>query len=857
MIFTFNILNKGFSTQLVKMLGRIYLLVMLLTLAIQKLSGQVEISLINESINSIAEVWDIKIESSMALNQSVFFVVSILENSITSYDSRSRVFSLNNGTQYFNKTMLQPIQVNVDRINDKPLINLKLDIIIKLFNTSNELLAENRFIKSSSDIDNASTRNSKAIPKILFSGNARISGQLSNMQGYGSKLPRNYVRAEFYPNISVASIPFGLDLLLSTEQSAQRQSINQIALRFDAAKFKNIMMDRLRSRIKDIESGTDQDQLIRLSNLKSMAIEQKFPKLKEWQQQLSDPEMLKSVNKVEELNKLKTVLKNTDIQKNKNRLLQLKQSKNKLTEAEEIEIESLIQFNSEIVKLEDKVSALAKYKNFGKKHKKLVSKIKSAKQFRNNPILSDPKTIRKSLGDFNIMNKWQKILNGFENISLGNNFPYYSRLSLNGLAINGVHIQYNPGLFYIETNYGQSVREALNTSYIIPFLTLPQTTIAIKTGIGSKQGNHIHFSFIDIKDRVSKIVTTAQTPLNQNRIISSDGRVSLFEESLILGGELVGSMFTKEQALNADNSTEYVQLAAPLKFLFPRNNNSSSRFDIAYSMFAKIKLFTGNTDINLNHECIGPNYYNLGAPSLIRNLNRWKAEIRQSFWERKILFSLFAKEDNNGLNPLLNSVSSKTRYFGLNGNLNIPKWPVIVMSYAPFMQNNNLVLTGQDNNISNTSWNVLLQYPLQITNNLLANTTVQFVDQSQKSILPGTAFKYQLLGLTQAIQMKQSSVAIALTYTPEQIINNVSQKALTLEANGSVLLFKKWNNQIGLQYFELETTEKRFGYYWQMNISLLKNLNLEMKIQRNIYKNLDVSKEFMDIYGLGGIKYSW
>lgn len=128
-------------------------------------------------------------------------------------------------------------------------------------------------------------------------------------------MPKNFVRAECYPNLSVASIPVGMDILLSTEQSAQKQSLNQIALRFDAGNFKNNMQNLLKTKIKDIESGTDLAELQRLSDLKASAISKKFPKLKEWEKQLDDPEIKNSAEKLKELNRINSVLANPDIRK--------------------------------------------------------------------------------------------------------------------------------------------------------------------------------------------------------------------------------------------------------------------------------------------------------------------------------------------------------------------------------------------------------------------------------------------------------------------------------------------------------------------------------------------------------------
>ncbi|MBK9642071.1 MAG: hypothetical protein IPO72_12550 [Saprospiraceae bacterium] len=365
---------------------KVNLLLVLFFISMQTLRGQVEFSLLNESIKSIHEVWDIQIENSMLVNQNTFFVVTIRENSTLIYEARSKLFLLNSGTQYFNLAMLQPLQMKVDMLNTAPLENRSLDVLIKLFNVSNELIAEYRIIKKSIGVDNESSAREKLKPKILFSGNARVSGQFSDRQGFNSKVPKNFVRAECYPNLSVASIPVGMDILLSTEQSAQKQSLNQIALRFDAGNFKNNMQNLLKTKIKDIESGTDLAELQRLSDLKASAISKKFPKLKEWEKQLDDPEIKNSAEKLKELNRINSVLANPDIRKNRNRLKQLKNSKDKLNEGEELELNSLIQFDSEIFNLEQRVMVLEKSKQLGNKYEKLATKIKSAKEFNKIPF---------------------------------------------------------------------------------------------------------------------------------------------------------------------------------------------------------------------------------------------------------------------------------------------------------------------------------------------------------------------------------------------------------------------------------------------------------------------------------------
>jgi len=819
--------------------------------------GQVEISLANKSIENIRDIWNINIESTERYLQNVYVSISIRENSKMLYDCRSRLFPLHLGFQTYSLEILQPLQVNLDMLEEAPLMNRSIDILIKLFASDHTLIGEYRYFGKSSVPQADLKSKSKKIPNVKFSGNAKIEGQFSDRRGYGSMVPRNYGRAELYPNLTIASIPIGLDVLLSSEQSSQNQSLNQIAFRFDASQFKHNMQNLLNSNIKEIESGGNLDQLTKISKLKTEEVNKKFPKLQNWEQQLDQQRSSNYLEKLAESDRIKMVLKNPDIKQNRKRFRKLANKKGSLTAAEQIEIQSLISFDGEIRSLEAKQSELKKYKSLGKKYEKLSKKVQSARKFSKESLIHDPKTVVKGLKEFNLMNKWQNLLTGCENLTLGNSFPYYSKLSLNSLAINGVHIQYNPGKFYFETNYGQSAREALNTIYTIPQLTLPQRTFALKAGIGGMDDNHWHFCLIDIRDHQPKSPLNMLPALKQNRVIGSDAKLLLFKGHIELKAEIVGSLFTKDLALKSNGSLDYNFNAIPMKFLFPNNANSSSIFDYACSVDSRIKLFENGITILANYERIGPNFYNMGSPTLIRNISRWKTEIRQSIWNRKIAFSILAKEDNNNLNPMLSTVQSNSRYFGFNCTVNIPKWPVFVFSYAPYSQSNKVVAGGQDFDVSNRTWNAMLNYPLKLTSEIMSQTSLQFVQQSQNSNIPGAAFNYQMLGVNQSFQLRQGSISIAFTYTPKQIVNNVSQQLITLDGNCSVFLFKKWNNQLGLQYFDLESSESRLGFYWSTEYLVVKDLSIELRLQRNLYENRDASKEFMDFYGLGGIKYSW
>jgi hypothetical protein len=120
------------------------------------------------------------------------------------------------------------------------------------------------------------------------------------------------------------------------------------------------------------------------------------------------------------------------------------------------------------------------------------------------------------------MSKAETWLNGIEGLTIGTSYPYYSKLSLSSLSVNGLSVEWNPGKFYLSTVYGQSSRMTMDTTFIRPLLTLAQNTFAAKIGYGARQGDHIHLVFADIHDRDHAESEMEQVYPQKNRLLGLD-----------------------------------------------------------------------------------------------------------------------------------------------------------------------------------------------------------------------------------------------------------------------------------------------------------------------------------------------
>lgn len=132
--------------------------------------------------------------------------------------------------------------------------------VIRAYNNIDEKLPsglgiekQTNFVTNSVSFKNNSIKNSfslNLLPGLLlnksessairFSVNSELFGETSNRKGTGSEIKPSYGYLQFTPSVSLYGIPFGLNILLSSENSTGRQNINSFSFIYnvDAAKEK-------------------------------------------------------------------------------------------------------------------------------------------------------------------------------------------------------------------------------------------------------------------------------------------------------------------------------------------------------------------------------------------------------------------------------------------------------------------------------------------------------------------------------------------------------------------------------------------------------------------------------------------
>ncbi|MBK9687506.1 MAG: hypothetical protein IPO65_06970 [Saprospiraceae bacterium] len=821
--------------------------------ALFRLNAQIEVSMPNPDILILSDIYNMEINNPSGNPYTIQFLMELRKDNKIVYEVTTNQYSIVQPLSQTNEGVLQPLQVTrnlVDQVSGSYTLDVKvLDVNTK------QILFANRFQIQSLRRDMNTEGKDKKSLDLQFSGNAAIYGQMASMQGIGSAVPQNFLRAEIYPDLTFKGIPVGLDILYSTEQNAFRQSINQVALRFDAQQFKQQMQQRLQSKVRSIEAIGSLTDINDLNSLKDKTMSKQFPKLNEWEAQLKDPKIQEGLGQLKQLESFDQIINDPEVKSTLSRKSALER-KSSLTEVEKEEMKQLISYAAEIEKIKARAEQIRSISKEYQQYKGVGKKIAQAKKYADKDMFKDPGFLKNGLKSLGGLSKAEQLLGGFDAISVGTSFPFYSRLSLSSLPVNGVHVEWNPGKLYLAATYGKSARQTLNTDFTKPQLTLAQNILATKLGYGSPQSTHLYLTYINISDRFNELSLNNNTKPQANKIIGTEGQVSLLGDKIKMGGELMASLLTRDHTIVTEGTQDFRKEAIPLSSLFGNVNNASS-FDLAWKAHTEIRVIGNATKIKANIERVGPNYFSLGAPNLLNDMLRWKAEVRQTFLQNKITLSAFARQDANALDPLLTSVRSTTKSYGLSGNINIPKLPTLSLSFSPYAQNNEVIATNQDLNTNATMLNLNLGYAVNLSKQLSTYTQLTYLAQNLNSNISGIDYNLKMYGIVQAITYNMVSLNIAANYTPNQIIGNVNMAVATFNANGSFLLFNKWQNGVGIQFLSVSGLESKSGYMLTSSCPLFKFADVELRVQRNIYNNLTESTDFNETIAWTGLRVKW
>lgn len=413
-------------------------------------------------------------------------------------------------------------------------------------------------LKDGTGLNAASGDDFKSKP-FKFSFDSKIYGESSNRTGTGSDKQPQYGYTELTPSISLFGFPFGSSILLSSENSASRQSINSAGLNLDASSIKDLIMEKVNA------------------------------------------------------------------------------EKDKILEEGKKELTSLTD------NAKDKLESDAK--------SKVMSRLSPALKF----------------------------ISYFSQMGFGTTYPDYTPLTVHGVPLTGVNLEFNPGWFYVAVGGFKNQKPIDNSAYRRDLYTG-------RIGVGQKDGSHIYLTGMYAKDNENSIrvdsTNSFLTP-KANYLFGIEGKLNMFRKKLSLEGEISGAMLTRD---TRDADLDNASIPSFVKNLI--HPKISSSVDFAYTLKGIYNNDKSKTKITTGLKMIGPGYTSLGVPTLATDKLEVNSKIDQKLADNKLtLKASFTWAKDNLIDWKRYTTSYMT--FLISANYTPRNLPYFSVIYSPTFQKNN------------------------------------------------------------------------------------------------------------------------------------------------------------------------
>lgn len=740
--------------------------------------------------------------------------------------------------------------------------------VVYLENNSNKLLKRGHFTVNGENI----TFNVPADPKkfdvkkwITTTGSARLTSAFNNPQGLQSEQKNYYSRFEFNPTLVFRGrIPITASVLLTTEQNANKQPMNQLSFSFDYNYFKTLEEQRAMAKIDEMKGGKGMDDM---NKLKEKYLKEKNKGYEDLKATLNSPEMKDQLAKAEEYNSLEKQCTNLEKEIDKNKMDELKKKygvqtmadleakKDSIPKNDYNELKFQMTTNEAFTDSKEKMKKLEGSKANAEKLQKQKERLDKIESTDYMEMMRDPSYNKQILDKLGMNSPGSKFLGSLKSFAVGVCYPLYSELTVNGVRSKGTHIEINPGIFYAAFTKGTIRDQRYDT--LLNRYEFQQKVNAGRLGIGKKNGTHFILTYVNTEEQGQSFVAPKDnvvfTPGN-NLLLGAEFQLSLFKKKFVTQAEINGASTTSDNFAPAmpDLGASSEKINDLLKKMDYKPNLTTRR-DYAYSVKSEMRLFKDNTIFSAYYSYIGPGYTSYTAPYLLIDQLKYEGKLRQSFWKKRISLGGFYKYVTD---DLFNSKSFKTTIngYGAEAAINIPKFPSLWAKYLPVDQVSDFSVANQKGILASDLTMGGASYSYNFSK-VSCNTQVMYSQYDIKDNFWGTNILMKTYLMTLSMTFKNG-----MNWSFNGFYNTSNDPAVKDQAGYSLtetsLIKKKLITGIEVHYLKQGTEASKTGAMLNLGIKVLKYVNTQLKVTYNSIKSTSLGDR-NEIYGVLMISASW
>jgi hypothetical protein len=465
-----------------------------------------------------------------------------------------------------------------------------------------------------------------------------------------------------------------------------------------------------------------------------------------------------------------------------------------------------------------------------------IKDINSLKENLDYEKLSDPNFLYGKLKNSKLLRKFDKFLYGFKTVSFGLSNPTFSDLSIKGVPVRGVFIEYEFKNFYAGFTHGQ-LQTGVN-NFALNKASYTRNVTGGSFGYGTVNKTHLHFTLVHSVDDSASInprdstFISLKTP-QDNYVMTVDFKLLLFKDKLRITGELAGSQNTRD--IGAVNSPilnplpNYSTQEWFTNIFSQRNVTLNTTTDFAFNAKIEGVLFKGKTTVSASIKRVGPNFYALATPFLMRDVLSLEAKISQKFWKNRISFMGFVRRNEDNLNHQ-KPMQSYFYNYGFDLSINIPKLPYFKANLLP------INMMNDSSRIDMLIFNASAGYNYNITKKSVAATNINYTYQDIRYSDSLGYSKGHFITLNQLFTFNNTiNVNIMGSYY-NMHNDTLSNQTFIVGAGTGFVALKKFNNSVGGNLY-ITQRDLKWGAYIQTSVNFLKYFNMTFRLENNMYNN--------------------
>ncbi|MBK9329007.1 MAG: hypothetical protein IPM95_06775 [Sphingobacteriales bacterium] len=446
-----------------------------------------------------------------------------------------------------------------------------------------------------------------------------------------------------------------------------------------------------------------------------------------------------------------------------------------------------------------------------------------------NNLLNNESDLNALLNQFTILSRKEQFFKGLKVFELGTVFPHQSSLGINGVMIKGYNIEYGTGKIFLSSFAGKG--DNILVDSLNPSNTRYKKVVAsFGAGYGSENENHFHVHYLYSKENGGSYFDSTLNILrvpSVSHTVVSDAGVLMCRKKLFIGNEF-GYTF---------NNSRYSNNGEVIKH---------SIHDLAQKTFMIGYIPVSKTKIKSSVQYVGKNYLTHNTPFLLKDRLILEANIEQSLANNKIqIFAQYRFDLDSLSKPAI--YRSQIHSCNISAGLSIPRLPYVQVTYTPVLMikgiqrlntqrlnytgsvvvNTGYSFSAKDNKLSG---NIQFVY----SNTRLNTSDIFRTEQTGIGVnyLSYVSQTIHTVSLNQIFTFKNNtSIQYALQYVQPSYTDSLVYKTISAELNCSWVMLKKSQNTVGVTIVN-GNKMNRIGFYIQTTFPVTKYVNIDLRLQK-------------------------